>query len=87
MSQEKPTKLERKLTKELKKEVHREEMALHHHLQNLEKAEKHRREAEHLREHLAKLQIKEIRLQEKIQEHEIQARELETVPAALRDKI
>lgn len=87
MSQEKPTKLERKLTKELKKEVHREEMALHHHLQNLEKAEKHRKEAEHLREHLAKVQIKEIRLQEKIQEHEIKARELETVPVELRDKI
>lgn len=85
MSEEKPTKLERKLTKELKKEVHREETALHHHLQNLEKAEKHRKEAEHLREHLANIQIKEIRIQEKIQEHEIKARELEKVPVELRD--
>jgi hypothetical protein len=77
--------LERKLSKKLEKEAHREQKAFHHHLVNLEKAEKHRRDAEHLRMQLAKLQIKEIRLQEKIEEHEIQARELEAVPVALRE--
>ncbi len=87
MNEEKPTKLERKLSKDLKKEVLREEKTLHHHLMNMQKADKHRKEAEHLREHLATLQIKEMRLQEKIQEHEIKARELETVPVGLRDKI
>ncbi|UCC92683.1 MAG: hypothetical protein JSW25_08465 [Thermoplasmata archaeon] len=84
MSQENPTRLERKLSKELEKEAHREQKALHHHLKNLEKAERHRREAEHLRQQLAKLQIKEIRIQERIQEHEIKARELEAIPSDLR---
>lgn len=87
MFEEEPTRLERKLSKELKKEVHREEKALHHHLKNLEKAERHRREVEHLREQLAKIQIKEIRLQERIQEHEIKARELEGVPPEIRGKV
>ncbi len=80
MTQQYPTRLERKLSKELEKEVHREQKALHHHLRNLEKAEKHRTEAEHLRLQLAKVQIKEIRLQERIEEHEIKARELEGPP-------
>lgn len=80
MTEENPTRLERKLSKELEKETHREQKALHHHLKNLEKAEHHRKEAETLRQHLAKLQIKEIRIQEKIQEHEIKARELESTP-------
>ena len=84
MTELNPTRLERKLSKELEKEVHREQKALHHHLKNLEKAEKHRTEAEHLRLQLAKVLIKEIRLQEKIEEHEIKARELETQPSELR---
>jgi chromosome segregation ATPase len=87
MFEEEPTRLERKLSKELKKEVHREEKALHNHLKNLEKADRHRREVEHLREQLAKIQIKEIRLQERIQEHEIKARELEGVPPELRGNV
>ncbi|MCJ2541090.1 MAG: hypothetical protein LN414_07475 [Candidatus Thermoplasmatota archaeon] len=80
MTEEHPTRLERKLSKELQKETHREQKALHHHLKNLEKAERHRAEAEHLRLQLAKVQIKEIRLQERIEEHEIKARDLEAVP-------
>ena len=80
MTEEHPTRLERKLSKELEKETHREQKALHHHLKNLEKAERHRAEAEHLRLQLAKVQIKEIRLQERIEEHEIKARDLEGVP-------
>jgi len=79
MTEQNPTRLERKLSKEMEREHVREEKALHHHLRNLEKAERHRREAEHLRNQLAKLQIKSIRLQERIQEHEIKARELESV--------
>ena len=80
MTEEHPTRLERKLSKELEKETHREQKALHHHLKNLEKAERHRAEAEHLRLQMAKLAIKGIRLQEKIEEHEIKARDLEAVP-------
>ena len=87
MSAEKPTRLERKLTKDLKKEVVREEHALHHHLKNLEKAERARREAEHLREELAKIHIKELRLQEKIDELEIKVRELSITPPTLQDRI
>ncbi len=71
-----PTRLERKLSKDLKKEEHRTEVALHKHLKDLEKAEKHRQEAEHLREQLAKLRIKELRITEKIEEHEVKARQL-----------
>ena len=80
MTEDNPTRLERKLSKELERENERKQKALHHHLKNLEKAEKHRKEAEALRLHLAKLHIKEIRIQEKIQEHEIKARELEATP-------
>ena len=87
MTDEKPTRLERKLTKDLKKEVHHEEVALHKHLKHLERAEHHRKEAEHLRENLAHLQIKALRLEEKIKEHEIRAQELEGVPIELRDRI
>lgn len=87
MTEDNPTRLERKLSKELEKEAHREQKALHHHLRNLEKAEHHRKEAESLRMHLAKLQIKEIRLQERIQEHELKARELETPPPELRGSL
>ena len=83
MTEQNPTRLERKLEKKLKKEVIHEEKALHHHLKNLEKAERHRKDAEVLRRQLAKLQVKEMRLQEKIQEHELKARELETPPAEL----
>ena len=87
MTEQNPTRLERKLEKKLKKEVIHEEKALHHHLKNLEKAERHRKDAEALRHQLAKLQVKEMRLQEKIQEHELKARELEAVPAELRPGI
>jgi hypothetical protein len=87
MSDDKPSRLERKLAKDLKKEVRREEHALHHHLKNLEKAEKHRMEAEHLREQLAKIHIKELRLQEKIDELEIKVRELGGMPPELRDRV
>ena len=80
MNEEHPTRLERKLSKEIVKEEKREQKTLHHHLRNLEKAERHRREAEALRQHLAKLQIKELRLQERIDEHELKARELEDLP-------
>ena len=80
MSEKNSTRLERKLSKELERETKREQTALHHHLKNLEKAERHRREAENLRLRLAKLQIKEMRLQERIEEHELKARELEAVP-------
>lgn len=83
MTEEHPTRLERKLSKELERETHREQIALHHHLKNLEKAERHRTEAEHLRLQLAKIQIKGIRLQERIEEHEIKVRELEAVPPVL----
>lgn len=84
MTEEHPTRLERKLSKELEKEQKREQKALHHHLQNLERAERHRRDAEALRLKLAKLQIQEMRLQERIQEHELKARELEGEPTELR---
>ena len=87
MTFEEPTKLELKLAKDLKKEAHREEVALHHHMKNVEKADKHRKEADHLRQELAKLQIKQIRLQEKIEEHELKARELEALPPELRHKV
>jgi hypothetical protein len=87
MSADQPTKLERKLAKDLKKEVRREEKALHHHLKNLEKAEKARLEAEHLRAELAKIHIKELRLQEKIDELEIKVRELSDSPPILRDRL
>ena len=80
MTEEHPTRLERKLSKELEKETHREQKALHPHLKNLEKAERHRAEAEHLRLQMAKLAIKGIRLRERIEEHEIKARDLEAVP-------
>ncbi len=83
MTEQNPTRLERKLEKDLEKEAVREEKAFHHHLKNLEKAERHRKEAEALRHQLAKLQVKEMRLQEKIEEHELKARELETVPPEL----
>ena len=87
MNDEKPTRLERKLTRDLKKEVHREEVALHDHLKHLEKADHHRKQAKHLREQLAGLQIKALRIEEKIQEHEIKASELEGVPIELRDRV
>jgi hypothetical protein len=83
MNQERPTRLERKLSKDLKKEVHREEVALHHHLKEMERAEHHRKEAERLREDLAKLRIKQLRLEEKIEEHEIKAKRLEQTPPEL----
>lgn len=83
MTEEHPTRLERKLSKELEMETHRVQIALHHHLKNLEKAERHRTEAEHLRLQLAKIQIKGLRLQERIEEHEIKARELEAVQPVL----
>jgi hypothetical protein len=73
-----PTRLERKLSKDLKREERHAEVALHKHLKDLERAEKHRLEAEHLREQLAKLRIKELRIAEKIEEHEIKARQLMT---------
>jgi hypothetical protein len=87
MTDEKPTRLERKLAKDLKKEVRHEEVALHKHLKHLEKAEHHRKQAEHLREELAHLQIKALRLEEKIREHEVRASELEGVPIELRDRV
>ncbi len=76
MNEQKPTRLERKLTKELDKEQKLEEHALYHHLKMMEKAEHHRKVAEELRERLAKLQIKEARLEEKIYEHEVKAHKL-----------
>lgn len=87
MTFEEPTRLERKLAKDLKREVHSEEAALHHHLKLIEKADKHRKEADALRRELAKLQIKQIRLQERIDEHELKARELEELPPELRHKV
>ena len=87
MTFEEPTRLERKLAKDLKREAHGEEVALHHHLKMIEKADKHRKEADLLRKELAKLQVKQIRLQERIEEHELKARELEELPPELRHRV
>ena len=77
MHNERPTRLERKLSKELEKEERREEATMVHHLHDIAKAEHHRQKAEQLRTKLVKLQIQEARLQERIEEHELQARQLE----------
>jgi hypothetical protein len=87
MTEEHPTRLERKLSKELEKENKMEQKALHKHLVNLEKAERHRQEAETLRVKLAKMQVHEMRLQEKIEEHELKARELEGEGTHLRGRL
>lgn len=77
MHEEPPTRLERKLSKELEKEERREETAMVRHLHAMAKAEHHRQKADQLRARLVKLQIAEARIQERIEEHELRAQQLE----------
>lgn len=74
----KQTRLERRLDKEIDRATIVEQSSLYHHIKDLEKAEKHRKEIEHLRKELAKLQLREARLEEKIREHEILVQRFES---------